>query len=159
MEAIYTERKTAVLGELWRMNRNTKWRGSVIQRVNEGEGQTGWAVCDRERQRGRESERKCVTGNNGWEVEGPSGCEQEKACDWGVVAEIGGTDERTSGWDNKRKWNEWVRILWTSDSLSKWTNCYTNKWVICVLVWTEDVPAHESACGQMNEWGMMEETK
>lgn len=116
------------------MNREVRWGTGVVQGVNGWEGRTGCGVCDRDSERGRERERKCVTGNNGWEVEIVSGWEQAGACDWGAVADIGGPDESTSGWDHEQMSNEWVRILWSSEGLSKWTNCWTNKWVMTVCL-------------------------
>ncbi len=135
--------------ELWRMSIEARW-GTVSSRgLMKGRDRLD-VQCVTETAREGEKKRKCVTGNNGWEVEGASGWEQERACDWGVVAEIGGPDESTSGWHYEWMSNEWVRILWSSEGLSKWTNCWTNKWVMtCVFV--QNVWALVHVCGQ-NEW-------
>lgn len=55
--------------------------------------------------------------------------------------------------------NEWVRILWTSDVLSKLLHKQVGDG--CEFVFAHIVGAlvHVCKCGQMNELGMMEETK
>lgn len=91
-----------ILKELWRMNKKKRWGTVSSRQLMKGrDGLDVKCVTETERERKRRRDRKCLTGNNGWEVEVETGWEQERACDWLVVADSEGPDENTSGWDNE----------------------------------------------------------
>ena len=107
--------------ELWRMNTEARW--ATVSSGGLMKGREWLAVL-------QEKKRKCV-----W-----LGTMGEKKTEW-VRASMrlwsGGRDlgtrysKSTSGWDHEQMW---VRILRSSEGLSKWTNCWTNKWVMTVCL-------------------------
>lgn len=116
---LYRVRKAHFAEELCQMNTRVRW-GTLLSK-----GLMGHPDCNMWQRQpvDKEAERESIwLGTMGEKYkEGVNGNKSNH--EWRVVAEIGGPDESTSGWDHERMSNEWVRVLWSRRGLSKWTNC------------------------------------